>query len=102
KPILKELPQFFAGLKVKKIKSNKRGTPVIAYEFSFQKEKSDKWIDKKFDKNTIQSKTLRRKTDLPKWAKDGYQHEEKELDDETRQKLERRLAEYEKNKHKKN
>ena len=97
KPILKELPQFFVGLKVKKIKSNKRGTPVIAYAFSFKKEKSDKWIEGKYT-----SKPDTKKETLPEWAKTGYQHEEKELDDETRQKLERRLAEYEKNKHKKN
>lgn len=38
-PILKELSQFFPNLKVKKVKSNKRGNPVIAYEFTWQAEK---------------------------------------------------------------
>ena len=96
-PVLRELPQFFNGLKVKKIKSNKRGTPVIAYEFSFQKEKVDKWVDGKFDKKNP-SKKATRKEELPEWARDGYQHEEPEVNEETRQELERRLAEYEKKK----
>lgn len=97
KPVLRELPQFFKGLKVKKIKSNKRGTPVIAYEFSFKKENPDKWVDGKFDKKNS-SKKATRKEELPEWAKDGYQHEEPEVNEETRQELERRLAEYEKKK----
>ena len=96
-PVLRELPQFFKGLKVKKIKSNKRGTPVIAYEFSFKKENPDKWVDGKFDKKNS-SKKATRKEELPEWAKDGYQHEEPEVNEETRQELERRLAEYEKKK----
>ena len=96
-PVLRELPQFFKGLKVKKIKSNKRGTPVIAYEFSFQKEKVDKWVDGKFDKKNP-SKKATRKENLPEWAKDGYQHEEPEVDEELKQEVERRLAEYEKKK----
>ena len=91
KPVLRELPQFFKGLKVKKIKSNKRGTPVIAYEFSFKKESPDKWIDGRFEK-----KKTTRKEELPEWAKEDYQHEEPEVNEETRQELERRLAEYEK------
>ena len=97
KPVLRELPQFFKGLKVKKIKSNKRGTPVIAYEFSFKKENPDKWVDGKFDKKNS-SKKATRKEELPEWAKEDYQHEEPEVNEETRQELERRLAEYKKKK----
>lgn len=93
-PVLRELPQFFKGLKVKKIKSNKRGTPVIAYEFSFQKEKSDKWIDGKFDKKTS-SKKATRKEKLPEWAKEGYQYEEPEVDEKIQQELANRLKKYE-------
>lgn len=44
-PILKELSAYFNNLKVKKIKSNKRGTPVIAYEFTFSPEKTGTYID---------------------------------------------------------
>ncbi len=38
KPILKELSPYFENLKVKKIKSNKRGNPVLGYEFIWKKE----------------------------------------------------------------
>lgn len=34
KPIMSELPAYFENLKVKKLKSNSRGTPVIGYEFT--------------------------------------------------------------------
>ncbi len=95
-PVLKELPQFFKGLKVKKIKSNKRGTPVIAYEFSFQREEADKWIDSKYDKKNSSNQSTR-KEKLPAWAQEDYQREGLESD-ETQEKLARRLAEYEKNK----
>lgn len=97
KPVLKELPQFFKNLKVKKIKSNKQGNPVIAYEFSFQKEKADKWIDGKFDKKDP-SKKATRKEKLPEWAKEGYQYEEPETDPEKLQEIERRLAKYQEKK----
>lgn len=91
KPVLRELPQFFKGLKVKKIKSNKRGTPVIAYEFSFQKEKVDKWVDGKFDKKNP-SKKATRKEKLPEWAQEGYvAPEEKTLSPEAEAELKRRL-----------
>ena len=44
-----ELPKYFEGLKVKKVKSNKRGTPVIGYEFTFKPEKTSQlWIDDKY------------------------------------------------------
>lgn len=38
KPILKELSTYFRNLKVKKVKSNKRGNPVVAYEFIWEAE----------------------------------------------------------------
>ena len=53
KPIEKELPQYFNGLKVKPIKKNTQGTPVIAYRFTWQPQKSSnqKWIADKYKKN---------------------------------------------------
>lgn len=48
-PILDELTQYFKGLKVKTIKSNKRGNPIIAYEFTWKPEKVDKWINDKYE-----------------------------------------------------
>lgn len=34
---------YFKSLKIKKIKSNKRGNPVIAYEFTWKAEQTGKW-----------------------------------------------------------
>lgn len=103
KPILKQLggtddTAIFKNLKVSKDKKKGRGRGGIltGYTFTFDKEIAGEWIEGKYT-----SKPDTKKDTLPEWAKDGYQHEEKELDDETRQKLDRRLAEYEKNKHKK-
>ncbi len=91
--IEKELPQYFKGLKVHRIKSKQRGNKVIAYEFTFQKQVTTQWIEGKYH-----SKTNTKKETLPEWAKKGYQHEETEIDDETRKTLDQRLAEYEKKK----
>lgn len=48
KPIKEELKGSFKNLKVKPIKSNKRGTPVIAYEFTFEPERTGVWIEDKY------------------------------------------------------
>lgn len=72
KPIMKELPQFFKGLKVKKVKSNKRGNPVLAYEFTWSREHTEKWVEGKYDKKSIGSGKAVRKEKLPDWAKEGY------------------------------
>lgn len=61
----KELPQFFPNLKIKPIKSNKRGTPVIAYEFTWTPEKTGKWVKNKYDKKFIGSGKTVRKEKLP-------------------------------------
>lgn len=68
----KELPQFFPNLKIKPIKSNKRGTPVIAYEFTWTPEKTGKWVKNKYDKKFIGSGKTVRKEKLPEWAKEDY------------------------------
>lgn len=54
KPIQKELPQYFEGLKVKPIKKNTQGTPVIAYKFTWlpQKSSAKKWIEGKYNKKS--------------------------------------------------
>lgn len=104
KPILEQLggtddTAIFKNLKISKDKKKGRGRGGVltGYTFTFDKEFTGEWIEGKYT-----SKPNTKKDTLPEWAKDGYQHEEKEIDDETRQKLERRLAEYEQNKHKKN
>lgn len=103
-PILDQLggtddTAIFKNLKITKDKKKGRGRGGIltGYTFTFDKEVAGEWIEGKYTSKTDTTKGI-----LPKWAKDRYQHEEKELDDETRQKLDRRLAEYEQNKHKKN
>lgn len=68
----KELPQFFPNLKIKPIKSNKRGTPVIAYEFTWTPEKTGKWVKNKYDKKFIGSGKTVRKEKIPEWAKEDY------------------------------
>lgn len=54
KPIEKELPQYFNNLKIKAIKKNTQGTPVIAYKFTWvpQKSSNQKWIDGKYNKKS--------------------------------------------------
>lgn len=55
KPIEKELPQYFNGLKVKPIKKNTQGTPVIAYRFTWQAQKSSnqKYVPGKYNKKSL-------------------------------------------------
>lgn len=57
-PIRKELPQYFNNLKIKVIKSNTQGTPVIAYKFTWEQEKTSSWDPNKYK---ISSKQTRKK-----------------------------------------
>lgn len=56
KPIEKELPQYFVDLKIKKVKANTQGTPVIAYKFTWQPEKTSSWIPNKYPKKATYKK----------------------------------------------
>lgn len=47
---VKELSSYFKGIKCKSVKSNRKGTPVIAYEFTWQAENTGKWIENKYKK----------------------------------------------------
>ncbi|MFS9280031.1 replication initiation protein, partial [Streptococcus infantis] len=69
KPILKQLSPYFEGLKVKKIKSNKRGNPVLGYEFTWNPEMTESYVPNKFDKPK-QSK--KRKSNVPTWSTPDY------------------------------
>ena len=62
KPIMSELPTYFMNLKVKKLKSNARGTPVIGYEFTWKPEKTGKWIEDKYDIDAWTEKQLKDNT----------------------------------------
>lgn len=72
KPVLRGVPQFFSGFENKKVKANTRGNPVKSYIFTWISEKSEKWIDGKYDKKPVGSGKAVRKEKLPEWAKEGY------------------------------
>ena len=73
KPILKELSQYFIGLKVKKIKSNKRGNPVLGYEFTWKPEATGEWEDDKYKKNDFY-KPKNSISNVPDWVEKEYKH----------------------------
>lgn len=73
KPILNELPQYFIGLKVKKIKSNKRGTPVLGYEFTWKPETTGEWEEDKYKKNDFY-KPKNSISNVPDWVEKEYKH----------------------------
>lgn len=92
-PILRELSSFFPNLKIKKIKSNKRGTPVIAYEFTFTPEKTGTFIDytKKNQPRELTPEWLKNEGQINR-STDTWTEEELEKE---REKLRRELAELE-------
>lgn len=59
KPVMRELPQFFKNIKVKKVKANTRGTPVTGYVFTWKSEKTGKWIEDKYDVDAWTEKQLK-------------------------------------------
>jgi plasmid replication initiation protein len=84
KPVMKELPSIFKGLKVHKIKSRRRGNQLLGYEFTFQKESTQNWIDEKYDKSGNAKKTPVG-SKIPDWYDPDYKNattpkEQKELE----------------------
>lgn len=58
---MEDLDSHFKNLKVKVIKSNKRGNPVTGYRFTFQPEKSSKvWVQDKYKNSTEYSESIRK------------------------------------------
>lgn len=53
---VKDLQPYFSGLKVKIVKSNKQGTPVIAYEFTWEAEQTEAYDPNKFNKPKFNKK----------------------------------------------
>jgi len=94
KPIKKQLSPYFVGLKVKKIKSNKRGNPVLGYEFTWQKEVTEAYDPNKYDKPKAiakkPSKKATKKSNVPKWSNPDYVNETTE---EQKAELERKKQE---------
>ena len=72
KQIEKELPKYFKDLKVKVIKANTQGTPVIAYRFTWQAEKTNGWDPNKYTKAVPSKKTGKKKK--PYKSKDGAEY----------------------------
>lgn len=80
KPILKQLSPYFEDLKVKKIKSKKRGNPVLAYEFTWKKEVAGTYDPDKFNKpkpepkKANKSKSSKKKGNDPSWSQPDYKN----------------------------
>lgn len=49
KPIKEELSTYFNNLKIKKIQENTRGNPITHYEFTWQPEHTEPWLENKYD-----------------------------------------------------
>ena len=78
-PILKQLSPYFEDLKVKKIKSKKRGNPVLAYEFTWKKEVAGTYDPDKFNKPKPEPKKANKsksskKTNVPEWTEPDYKN----------------------------
>lgn len=78
-PILKQLSPYFEDLKVKKIKSKKRGNPVLGYEFTWKKEVTGTYDPEKFNKpkpkksNKAKSSKKTSKTNVPAYHNPNYE-----------------------------
>ena len=97
-PILKQLSPYFEDLKVKKIKSKKRGNPVLAYEFTWKKEVAGTYDPDKFNKPKSEPKKANKsksskKTNVPDYYNPGYKKkpltpEQQKYADELKTKIE--------------
>lgn len=95
KPILKELKLIFPNLKCKIVKKNTRGNPVTGYIFTWQPEKTEKWVENKYDRT---KELVTRKETLPNWAKDDYvAPKENKLSKEEEEQFRKRLKNIRKN-----
>ena len=72
-PIQKELSNYFLNFKYKVIKSNKRGNPVLGYEFTWKAEKTGEWEEDKYKKNDFY-KPKNSTSNVPDWVEKEYKH----------------------------
>ena len=72
-PTLKQLSPYFKDLKIKTIKSNKRGNPVLGYEFTWKPEKTGEWEEDKYKKNDFY-KSKNSTSNVPDWVENEYKH----------------------------
>lgn len=68
KPIIKQLSPYFENFKVKKIKSNKRGNPVLGYQFTWKPEKIESYDPQKYKKKALAKKTSKQENNVPSWS----------------------------------
>ncbi|WJP96698.1 replication initiation protein [Macrococcus bovicus] len=93
KQLQKELPDLIPGFSVKKLKSRKRGTPVVGYEFTWQAEQTGKFKDFSKKKATDPKEVSYEKT--PDWL--GKEQQNTEMSEEDKQKadeLRKKIAEF--------
>ena len=98
KPILSQLSPFFEDLKVKKIKSTKRGNPVLGYEFTWKAEKTESYDPQKYQKKA-KTKT-KQASNVPSWSQPNYKNtmteqEKDEIELKKRELLEKMNKSYE-------
>ena len=72
-PTIKQLSPYFRDLKIKTIKSNKRGNPVLGYEFTWKAETTGEWKDDKYKKNNFY-KPKHSTSNVPDWVAKDYKH----------------------------
>ena len=91
-PIQKELSNYFLNFKYKVIKSNKRGNPVLGYEFTWKPEKTGKWEDNKYKKNDFY-KAKKVESNVPNWVEKEYKHSATAEEQAKLEELRRRMSE---------
>lgn len=79
---VEDLQPYFKDLKVKILKSNSRGTPIIGFKFTWKPEKTGTWIPDKYQEP--------KKETVPDWLGKEYA-DEQEIDTETNDALKKRL-----------
>lgn len=85
---VQDLQPYFTDLRVKVLKSNARGTPIIGFKFTWKPEKTEKWVDNKYRKA--------KKEDLPDWF--GEKNDDTNLGTENIEAIKRRLEDLKKEK----
>ena len=91
-PTLKQLSPYFKDLKIKTIKSNKRGNPVLGYEFTWKPEKTGEWEDNKYKKNDFY-KAKKVESNVPNWVEKEYKHSATAEEQAKLEELRRRMSE---------
>lgn len=89
---VEDLQPYFKDLKVKILKSNSRGTPIIGFRFTWKPEKTGTWVSDKYQEP--------KKENLPDWFA-NRNAEKQEIDTETHDDIKKRLEDL-KNKRPKN